>query len=406
MILYRFLISLFALWQSALLVLRRDWSALDQRLGRERPEVAGAHLWLHAASNGELASARPVILALRAARPDLRLLVTCNSAGGVALARDWNLPGLTARLAPLDLAWVVHRVLRRWRVVALVTMETEIWPNRVLLCPGPVLVLGGRMSPGSARSWGSFPRLARRLLGNVDFLSAQDSGSRDRFLALGLPTASCGPVVDLKALYEPPAGQVPDDALREAYPRGDTWLAASTHVGEEKTVIDAHLAARATRPGLRLILAPRHPKRAEEVAEMLRAAGLSFDRRSSGECGAEVLLADTLGEMALWYALAGVVLIGGTLSDRGGHTPYEPAMFGAALLHGPDVRNFSQPFATLHEAGAAREITDADSLAEALDALADPERRQALGDLAQAALRQETGLDGLMAQLLDLIPAR
>jgi 3-deoxy-D-manno-octulosonic-acid transferase len=414
MILYRILISVFALWQSVRLLLRRDWSALGQRFGQDmgqepdpnRPERMGAHLWLHAASNGELASAQPVILALRAARPDLGLLVTCNSASGVALARGWNLSGLTARLAPLDLAWVVRRMLRRWQIVAMVTMETEIWPNRVLLCPGPVLVLGGRMSPGSARSWGYFPRRARRILGRIDFLSAQDSGSRDRFLALGLRPGACGPIVDLKSLYAPPAGQAPDEALREAYPRADTWLAASTHAGEEKVVIAAHLAARAVRPGLRLVLAPRHPARAEEVADLLRAAELTFDRRSDSKSGAEVLLADTLGEMALWYALAGVVFIGGTLTDRGGHTPFEPAVFGAALLHGPDIGNFTQPFATLHEAEAALQIGDADSLAAALVTLADPARRQDLGHRAQSALRQETGLEGLVAQFLPLIPER
>ncbi len=402
--LYRILIWVFALWQMARLVLARDWSALDERRGATRPTTTGPHLWLHAASNGELASARPLILALRAARPGLCLLVTCNSKTGVALARGWDLPGLSAHLAPLDLARFVRRVLRRWQVVAHVTMEAEIWPNRVLLCPGPVLVLGARMSPGSARGWGRFGGLARRVLGRVVFLSAQDSASRDRFLDLGLPAAACGPVVDLKALYTPPAGQIPDSALRAAYPRADTWLAASTHAGEEEVVIAAHLAARVARPGLRLILALRHPARAEVVADLLRAEGLEFDRRSEGRSGAEVLLADTMGEMALWYALAGVVFIGGTLTDRGGHTPYEPAVFGAALLHGPDVRNFRQPYATLRAAGAARETADADGLAAALVALADAAEQRRLGALARDRLRQDTGLEGLMEAVLPLFP--
>ncbi|WP_146590685.1 3-deoxy-D-manno-octulosonic acid transferase [Puniceibacterium confluentis] len=404
MLVYRILISIFAAWQTCGLLLARNWSALGQRFGRVGPSDAAPHLWLHAASNGELASARPVILALRAARPDLRLLITCNSDSGVALAQGWDLPGVSALLAPLDLTWVVRRMLRRWQVVAHVTMESEIWPNRVLLCPGPVLVLGGRMSPGSARGWARLGRLTRHILGSVDFLSAQDSASRDRFLDLGLRPEACGPVVDLKSLYAPPTDQVPDEALRRAYPRGDTWLAASTHAGEEEIVIAAHLIARVQRPGLRLILALRHPNRAEAVAGLLRAAGLAFDRRSAGQSGQEVLLADTLGEMALWYALADVVFVGGTLTDRGGHTPYEPAVFGAALIHGPDVRNFRLPFAALKDAGAAQEISDAASLGAALTALSDPARRLAQGKLAQVTLRQEAGLDGLMVQILRLIP--
>lgn len=404
MLLYRILISLFALWQMARLALARDWTALAQRRGAVGPANVGPHIWLHAASNGELASARPLILALRAARPDLNLLITCNSATGVALAIGWGLPGLSAHLAPLDLARFVRRVMRRWQVVAHVTMESEIWPNRVLLCPGPVLVLGGRMSPRSARGWGHLEGLARHVLERVAFLSAQDTGSRDRFLQLGLRAEACGPVVDLKALYTPPPDQIPDKALRNAYPRATTWLAASTHAGEEKVVIAAHLEARKARPDLRLILALRHPRRAEEVAGLLRAAGLEFDRRSTGDCGAEVLLADTMGEMALWYALAGVVFIGGTLTDRGGHTPFEPAFFGTAILHGPDLRNFRKPFVALKEAGAAHEISDAAELAAALVALKDPAHQRELGLRAQAALKQDTGLAGLMEQVLPLIP--
>ncbi|SNR50992.1 3-deoxy-D-manno-octulosonic acid transferase [Puniceibacterium sediminis] len=402
--LYRVLITLFALWQMARLALARDWSALAQRRGTVLPDNAGPHLWLHAASNGELASARPLLLALRAARADLGVLITCNSATGVALAKSWGLPGLSAHLAPLDLTRFVRRVMRHWQIVAHVTMEAEIWPNRVLLCPGPVMVLGGRMSEGSARGWGYAKRLARRVLARIAFLSAQDTGSRDRFLKLGLRAESCGPVVDLKALYAPPPEQVPDEALRNAYPRASTWLAASTHVGEEQVVIEAHLEARKARPDLRLILALRHPSRAEEVAGLLRAAGLTFGRRSLGDSGAEVLLADTMGEMALWYALAGVVFIGGTLTDRGGHTPYEPTFFGAAILHGPDLRNFQKPFAVLKKAGAAQEISDAAALAAALVALKDPARQRDMGTQAQAALRQDTGLEGLMERILSLLP--
>ncbi|MGY9047353.1 hypothetical protein P775_22000 [Puniceibacterium antarcticum] len=404
MALYRVLITLFAIWQLARLVLARDWSALSERRGAVRPLISGNHLWLHAASNGELTSARSLIVALRDARPDLALLITCNSTTGVTLARGWDLPGVSAHLAPLDLASIVRRVMRQWQVVAHITMEAEIWPNRVLLCPGPVLVLGGRMSPGSARVWGRAEKLARNLLQQVAFLSAQDSGSRDRFLQLGLRPEACGPVVDLKALYTPPPGQTPDSELRRAYPRDITWLAASTHAGEEEVVIAAHLEARKIRPDLRLIMALRHPGRADEVAGLLRTAGLNFDRRSAGEMGAEVLLADTMGEMALWYALAGVVFIGGTLTDRGGHTPYEPAAFCAAILHGPDIRNHVKPFATLAKSGAAQQIADAHGLSAALVALTDPVNQRAQGVLAQDALRQHTGLKGLMARMLPLLP--
>lgn len=400
MVLYRLLISVFALWQTLRLVLRGDRASLRDRLGFTGPAQTTPHLWLHAASNGELASARPVIEALRAARPDLALLITCNSPSGVALARDW---GHTARLAPFDLGWIAKRMFRRWQVVAHITMEAEVWPNRLRHCPGPVIVLGGRMSEGTARGWRWFGSTPRQVLGHVAFLSAQDDASATRFLELGLPQMACGPAVNLKALYDPPKDQTPDAALRAAYPRAQTWLAASTHEGEEAVVIAAHQEARKTRPDLRLILAPRHPRRAAQVQALLTAAGLDHALRSESGT-AEVLLADTLGEMARWYALAGTVFIGGTLGAWRGHTPYEPAAFGQAILHGPDMANFTEAVARLHRAKAAREVRDSATLAQALGELADAEVQAAKGQAAQAALKQDTDLAGLMARVLPLLP--
>ncbi len=400
MLLYRLLVTLFAAWVLAKLALRRDGEAFRARLGRgpggsERPRV-----WLHAASNGELASARPLIEAWREARRDLPLVVTCNTATGVALAREM---GLEAELAPLDLARAVDRFRARWRVVGHVAMESELWPNRILRANGPVAVLGARLSEGSARGWGRFPALARRVLGRIDFASAQDTGSRDRMRALGLRAEATGPVADLKSFYRA-RGTTPDPELAARFDRGRTWLAASTHPGDEEVVARAHILARAKTPGLDLILAPRHPARAEEIAALLRDAGLVVAQRSKGETPAAgaVYLADTMGEMPAWYALAGTVFIGGTLTDRGGHTPYEPAAFGAALVHGPDVRNFRASFGALNEAGAALEISDAESLAEAVMSLTDDTRREAMAAAASRALAPEAGPEALAALLLEV----
>ncbi|SFD93033.1 3-deoxy-D-manno-octulosonic acid transferase [Roseivivax sediminis] len=391
--LYRFLISLFAAGVATRLALRRDRSALAARLGFG-DGGAGRHVWLHAASNGELASARPILEAWRTARPDLPLVITCNSESGVALARDL---GFAATLAPLDLAHAVRRFCERWQVIGHIAMESELWPHRFTQVPGPVVLLGARLSPRTARTWARLPRLARKVLGRVAFASAQDSGSRDRLAALGVPRDALGPVVDLKSFYTPP-----EVAPTPGLDRDDTWLAASTHPGDEALVLEAHEAARKRRPDLTLILAPRHPRRGDEVARLIAARGLAFTRRSAGGAprpGA-VHLADTLGEMPLWYASAGTVFIGGTLSDRGGHTPYEPAAFGAALIHGPDTRNFRAAFDTLDAAGAALRITDAATLADTLVTLGAPGRRAALASAAQTALRPETGPEALVGALL------
>ncbi|WP_370312624.1 3-deoxy-D-manno-octulosonic acid transferase [Sagittula sp.] len=379
MLLYRLLISLFA----AAVLLRHGSS----RLSVPDPQI-GPHVWLHGASNGELASVRPVLERLVETRPDRRWLVTANTETGRDMVAGWNLPGVSARLAPVDLQRVTCRVFREWSVTAHISLEAEIWAHRFLQCPGPVILLGARMSEGTARGWGRVPGLARRVLGRVRFASAQDAASMSRLEALGLPETARGPVVDLKAFYAPPTVSPPAE-----FPRESTWLAASTHEGEEGIVLAAHLAARASEPDLRLILAPRHPRRAAEVRAMAEDLGLTVAQRSLGEPDGTVYLADTMGEMALWYAAAGRVFVGGTMTDRGGHTPYEPAAFGAALIHGPDVRNFRAAYARLAGAGAAIAVTGTDDLVQALAALEDPAEQARIGDLARETLRPEAGLE-------------
>ncbi|WP_306131438.1 3-deoxy-D-manno-octulosonic acid transferase [Roseivivax marinus] len=402
MMLYRLLISIFAGWVLLRLALKGERTALRERLGYA-PGADVPHLWLHAASNGELASARPLIEAWQRDRPDLPLVITCNSESGVALARRMGLP---AARAPLDLGRAVRRFCETWQVAGHVAMESEIWPNRFACVPGPVALLGARMSEGTARTWGRFPRLARATLGRVGYASAQDIGSRERLKSLGVPAQALGPVVNLKVYYVPPQDVVPDDALRAAFPPGETWLAASTHPGEDAIVLEAHRLARQKRPDLRLILAPRHPDRGAEIASEARAAGFETARRSVVEApeGAAVYVADTLGEMPLWYGLAGVVFIGGTLTDRGGHTPFEPAQFDAALIHGPDTRNFAAPFETLDGNGGALAIRDASGLAEALVSLGDPARRDGMARRAEELLRPEAPLDAISADLGALFP--
>ncbi|WP_375258894.1 3-deoxy-D-manno-octulosonic acid transferase [Citreimonas sp.] len=403
MFVYRILVSLLAIVALASALRRGGPPLVRARLAGGGVPEPGPHLWWHGASNGELASARPVLEAVLRARPDLRVVLTANTATGLALARGWALDRVTVRPAPLDLGWVTRRFIRRWDIIAHVTLESELWPHRIRACPGPVIVLGARMTARTARGWARLPRLAAELTGRLSFVSAQDQGSADRLAALGLPHAARGPVADLKALYTPPRPDIPAD-LAQAFARETTWLAASTHEGEEEIVLDAHAAARAADPALRLILAPRHARRGDAVAALAQRRCLTVARRSRNEAprDADIYLADTMGEMPLWYALAGRVFVGGTLVARGGHTPYEPAAFGAALLHGPDVANHAAPFARLE--GIALPVRDASKLAQGLAALAPPERQRDAGARAKAALRAETDVDGLVQEIVTRLP--
>ena len=363
--LYRLIIAM--LWPFLMLARlakgesRRD---LAERLGRAGG--VGPVLWLHGASNGEVASARWLVERLREARPDLAVLVTCNTLTARAMVRGWDMPGVTAALAPVDTGFAIAGFLKRWRPLALISLEGELWPNRFAACGAadvPIVMLGARMSARSFAVWQRFGGLAAASLAAVRFASAQDAGSRQRLSDLGLPPAALGPEFDLKA--EAMAHLPAPDMLPRAQRAG--WLlAASTHDGEDEAILDAFVAS-----GLQhLILAPRHASRGDALAGLLTRRGLTFRRRSQGGGPGEapVLLADTMGEMDLWYERCGICLIGGTLVDKGGHTPWEPARHGCALLHGPSLWNFSGPFAALDAAGAALPVT-AQTLAAALATL-------------------------------------
>ncbi|PTN01671.1 3-deoxy-D-manno-octulosonic-acid transferase [Rhodovulum imhoffii] len=369
MIVYRILLALAAPFVAVRLLMQ---PGTRERLGSP-PGTAGV-VWIHAASNGELAAARPVIETLLQRDPALHLLVTCNSLSGRTLAQAWGLERVTVRLAPLDYRLALRRFLTNWAPRGLIIIENELWPNRLkeMARRGPVVVLGGRLSARSLRGWQRLPALTRKVVETLDLVLPQDGASRTRFAALGVPETRLGPVITLKSTVASPTAPEDIAHLRPDFPRRTTLLAASTHEGEDEILLDGFARAVSERPALRLILAPRHPRRGDRVQRLIQHAGLTCARRSRGDApGAQVYLADTLGEMHLWYALAGMCFVGGSLVDKGGHTPFEPAAHGAALLHGPYLSNFAEVYAALEHEGGSRRIGDAADLSRILHDLAE-----------------------------------
>jgi len=361
-------------------------------------------MWLHGASNGELTSAAGLLRRLVAARPDLSVLVTANTGTAVAMVQGWGMPEVRAALAPMDSLGAAGRVLRRWKPAALIVVENELWPVRLAAAEAarvPVALIGARMSARSAQRWARLaPGLMRTALGRLAFVSAQDKGSAARLVALGLSGDRLVPEVMLKAQVALPEGE----ACPQVVPRDRVLLAASTHPGEEAVILQAFKAARGQFD--LLILAPRHARRSAEVAGLIAGAGLGYVRRSDGAvpaAGVPVFLADTMGEMALWYAVAGATVIGGSLVPLGGHTPYEPGAAGSAILHGPHMENFAEPAATLARAGGAVAV-DRASLAAALAGL-DAALQADLVAAARRALPADDGLEGLVARVLALLDA-
>ncbi|MBN2906038.1 MAG: 3-deoxy-D-manno-octulosonic acid transferase [Rhodobacteraceae bacterium] len=411
---YRLLLTLAAPVFALRLALRRDEA--DERLGGNGPGAVrrGTVIWLHAASNGELTSARGLIQRILARLPQARMIVTCNTTTGRALVQGWGMDRVEVRLAPLDYRLTLRRFMGAWLPDALILIESELWPNRLAemaRMDRPVALLGARMSQRSAARWQRLPGLVRPALAAIGYLSAQDAASRARFVELGYDETRIGPVVDLKSGTSPTGSADPAELARLAplFPRASTLLAASTHEGEEAVILRGFAQARRTRPDLRLILAPRHPRRASEIAAAITRAGLTHATRSAGEGpdgATPVYLADTMGEMALWYDLAGLGFVGGSLVDRGGHTPYEPAAHGTAILHGPHVANFTDIYGALDAAGGARPVADAEALTQALLDL-DAGAQARMSDIATRVIDRMrshgAGLDPLLAALALLI---
>ncbi len=416
MILYRFILFLTAPFFALRLMLRDDARGRRERLGLDdhnATATCGQIWWMHAASNGELTAARPLIQSALFRDPKLQIVLTCNSVTGRDLATRWGLERVQVRLAPLDYGWALRQFLGTWQPDALIIIENELWPNRIaaLRRQGrPVIVLSARMSAKSARMWQRFPRLAARVFSAISLLSAQDSASESRFLDLGMPRDRVIDPMNLKSHFpdDTSAGQAMRPRLKRVLDRSLTVLAASTHAGEELPLLTGFAAARVQQPDLALILAPRHPRRRDEIETLLKRLRLPFVTRSRGqEPGADtaVYLADTLGEMPLWYSLAGITFVGGSLVDKGGHTPFEPASHGSALLHGPHLSNFSEIYAVLDREGGATLITGADEFAKALTTLTSKAQR----DMAARAtnvitgLQQGGGLDPVFEEMADIL---
>jgi 3-deoxy-D-manno-octulosonic-acid transferase len=381
-----------------------------ERLGHATlPRPDGRLIWLHAASVGESVSALTLVQALLDREPDLSALITSGTASSAQVLAGRMPARCLHQFAPLDQRRAMRRFLDHWHPEAAIFVESEIWPTMLVETRRrglPLALINARMSRSSLQNWGRFRNTARFLLGQFDLIRTQDQATLEGLQTLGISPDRLALGPNLKALAPPlPADDAALAAMRAAMP-GPVWLAASTHEGEEKKVIEAHLKARKSVPDLRLILVPRHPERAPEIARLITAKGLSHSRRSEGAAPRDaaeidVYLADTLGEMGLRYRRAPIVFLGGSLVRAGGHNPLDPAQAGAAILHGPHVANFADVYAGFEAAGACARVTSPRELAKTLgDLLHAHDALTALRDAARTeAQRQAQSLDALIDEI-------
>jgi 3-deoxy-D-manno-octulosonic-acid transferase len=368
---------------------KEDAARLGERLGHaSAPRPPGSLAWLHGASVGESLSLLPLIEALRRQRADLAILVTSGTVASAEMMAQRLPEGVIHQFAPIDAPSVARRFMAHWRPTLTVFVESEIWPNLIFeskTSRSRLALVSARLSAASLQSWARFPSAARAVFSAFDRVMAQDEATAAGLSRLG---ARDDGRLNLKRLGAPPPVDAAVLAALRAASDRPMLLAASTHPGEDEIVIDAfrRISGRQT-SGARLVIAPRHPMRAADIEALAQAAGCSTALRSRGEAfgSAEVYVADTLGELGLWYSLARIALIGGSLRPGpGGHNPVEAAQLGCPILTGPYVDNWRDIYADLFAADAALLAKDAPALAWAFEkALRNPDGARAQASQAR-----------------------
>ena len=392
---------------------KEDPDRIGERRGAASlPRPDGPLIWFHAASVGESLSLLEVIRRLGVHDPALSFLVTTGTRTSAALLAARMPPRCIHQFAPLDVRPYIARFLDHWRPDLAIWTESEFWPGMILQTHDagiPMLLINGRMSERSTRNWRWLGRAPGVLLDCFAAVQVQDDMTAGALRQFGLPERKIAVTGTLKeGTPPPPCDETERQTLSEAIGGRPVWLAASTHAGEEEIVLNAHLRATRINHNLLLILAPRHPERGDEVEEIVAARGLRCARRSRGDAltrDTQVYLADTLGEMGLWYRIAPVSFVGGSLMEVGGHNPFEPAALGSAIIHGPHVRNFQDVYARLSAASAAVEIRDAEALATAVDHLIQPESSAPLAYAAWELSSSGANVtDKALSLILDHLP--
>lgn len=380
------------------------WRNLGERYGFYPSRAPDKLIWVHAVSVGETRAAQPLIEGLLARWPAHRILLTGMTPTGRAAGRELYGDRVIQAYLPYDYPGAVTRFFRHFRPALGVLMETEIWPNLVhgaRQAGVPVILANARLSARSARGYGRFRRLLAPAFAALSGVAAQTAADAERLAGLGAkPVAVCG---NLKFDVQPAAEKIAlGRQWRQAVGTRPVWLAASTREGEEALILAAW--RRVTVPRALLVLVPRHPQRFDEVASLLRQAGLPTTRRSQAMPGEDtvVWLGDSMGEMAAYYSLADLAFVGGSLLPLGGQNLIEAAACECPVLVGPHTFNFLQATEDAIAAGAAQRVSDADALGRQVDALlSDRERLAAMRRSAGQFARAHQGAAGRMLDLIE-----
>jgi 3-deoxy-D-manno-octulosonic-acid transferase len=374
-----------------------------------RPE--GPLVWIHGASVGEILAAAALVEKLR--NLNFRILLTSGTTTSAAIVAKRFPADIIHQYVPYDSPRYVARFLDHWRPSLALFIESDLWPNLILASAArrlPMVLINGRMSQRSFPRWRRFSGTISALLGRFDVCLAQSRLDAERFAALGSPSVITTGNLKLD-VPAPPADAARLDWLISVTRGRAIIVAASTHPGEEEVLVDVHRVLSGIFPSLLSVIVPRHPQRGEAIAHMIEASGLQVALRSHEElptAATHVYVADTMGELGLFYRLAPIVFMGGSLVEHGGQNPIEAVKLGASIVHGPHVFNFTDVYEALDAAGGARRADNLEALVKHLgQLLSDPAARETaaaagsrvVGELGGALDRTLAALEPYLLQL-------
>jgi 3-deoxy-D-manno-octulosonic-acid transferase len=387
---------------------REDMARFAERLGRPSlPRPAGRLIWAHAASVGEANAMLTLMKALRGHYADTHILLTTGTVASAQLLAGKLPDGILHQYVPVDRMAYIMPFLDHWKPDLALWIESELWPN---LLAGlrrrnvPAALVNARMSEKSFRHWQMARGWAAEILSTFNLCLAQTVQDQARLEALGARRVLN--VGNLKYVSEPLSCDVHElIRLRQQVAERPIWLLASSHPGEEALALEWHQRLMKIFPDLLTVIAPRHAARGHEIEALIQASGLSGARRSRNQdiaAGTAVYLADTMGEMGLFYRFSPLTVMGGSLTPVGGHNIIEPAQLGAAIVIGPYMFNFSEIAREFAAAGAARSVADTEDIPAVIEALLkDRAASQALGQAAKNLAQQKHHVLDEILQALD-----
>ena len=360
---------------------KEDPARVGERRGMSQGvRPSGPLVWIHGASVGEVLAAAALIERLRAL--DIRILLTSGTVTSAAIVAKRFPPDIIHQYVPYDSPRYVARFLDHWRPSLALFIESDLWPNLILSSAArrlPMVLINGRMSHRSFPRWRRITTTISALLGRFDVCLAQSQVDADRFAALGSRNVITTGNLKLD-LPAPPADAGKLERLMSVTRGRPIIVAASTHPGEEELLLATHRTLATFFPSLLSVVVPRHPDRGEAIARSVAAAGLQAALRSREElpiATTDIYVADTMGELGLFYRLAPIVFMGGSLVPHGGQNPIEAIKLGASIVHGPHTFNFADVYEALDSAGGARQVDTQEALVKQLgQLLADPVARE------------------------------